>query len=162
MAPTPQNKSVHTDLAARSVFQTCVLRLEYSCCQRPPCWSAKPVTSSVIRKAFTSRTFLVAVRRNCGVFSTLEINYMLHPFKRIWPPRYRLKTLLLFVAIYCMGAAWISHNWREYSAEQSAIAELFSTTPTTRTHTFLADNSSKWPVENWSQRWRSERALTFT
>jgi len=85
---------------------------------------------------------------------------MFHPFKRIWPLRYRLNTLLLFVAIFvvscCMGAAWVLHNQREYSAEQSAIAELFSAT-TGNTYTFLDDNSGG----NWSQRWSSEHLLTF-
>lgn len=86
---------------------------------------------------------------------------MIHPFKRIWLPRYRLRTLLLFVTICCLGIAWISHNLREYSAEQAAIAKLFSQAPTSANYTLLDDDKAQRLMGTKSKNWQSESVLIF-
>lgn len=46
---------------------------------------------------------------------------MSQPPKRLWRPRFSLKTFLLFCLLSGGGVAWVSHSYREYVTEQKLI-----------------------------------------
>ena len=67
---------------------------------------------------------------------------MSKPSKRRWPPRFSLRTLLLFYLLVSSGGAWVAHSYSEYLAEQGLIESLTTRLPPGSLMTVIANGET--------------------